>query len=352
MTILDGYIARHVVGGTMLALAVLVSLVAVVTFVDDLGSVGQGRYGIGAAIEFMILTLPRQAFVLFPLAAVIGTLIGLGALAASSELDVIRAAGVSIGRIVGSALKGALLLVVIAVLIGEVVAPWCERLAQARRTAALDESAGWRYGFWIRDGRSFVNMLRVWPGNRVEDMFIYEFDAERRLRTASHARRAEYRDGVWRLESVRHSDVSAGGVAARSSGTMVSPIRFGPDLLELASVRLESLSGFALARYIRYLGDNRLDTAVYELALWTKIAWPLATAVMIFLAAPLVLGRLGEARIGQRILVGCLVAVTFHVVNEISGKAGIVYGLSPVLSAFAPTLAFLAAGVWLLRRMR
>ena len=352
MKILDMYIARHVVGGTMLALAVLVSLVAVVTFVDDLDSVGQGRYGIGAAIEFMILTLPRQAFILFPLAAAIGTLIGLGALAASSELGVIRAAGVSIGRIVGSVLKGALLLVVIAVLIGEVVAPWCERLAQARRTAALDESSGGRYGFWVRDGRSFVNMLRVWPGNRVEDMFIYEFDAERRLRTASHARRAEYRDGAWRLESVRHSDVSADGVATRSTGTMVSPAQFGPGLIELASARLESLSGFALARYIRYLGDNRLDTAVYELALWTKIAWPLATGVMIFLAAPLVLGRLGEARIGQRILVGCLVAVTFHVVNEISGKAGIVYGLSPALSAFAPTLAFLAVGVWLLRRMR
>ena len=352
MKILDMYIARHVVGGTMLALAVLVSLVAVVTFVDDLDSVGQGRYGIGAAIEFMILTLPRQAFILFPLAAVIGTLIGLGSLAASSELGVIRAAGVSIGRIVGSVLKGALLLVVIAVLIGEVVAPWCERLAQARRTAALDESSGGRYGFWVRDGRSFVNMLRVWPGNRVEDMFIYEFDAERRLRTASHARRAEYRDGAWRLESVRHSDVSADGVTTRSTGTMVSPAQFGPDLIELASARLESLSGFALARYIRYLGNNRLDTAVYELALWTKIAWPLATGVMIFLAAPLVLGRLGEARIGQRILVGCLVAVTFHVVNEISGKAGIVYGLNPALSAFAPTLAFLAAGVWLLRRMR
>ena len=65
MKVLDAYIARHVVVGTMLALAVLVSLVAVVTFVDDLGSVGRGRYGIGAAIEFMILTLPRQAFVLF-----------------------------------------------------------------------------------------------------------------------------------------------------------------------------------------------------------------------------------------------------------------------------------------------
>ena len=100
----------------------------------------------------MLLTLPRHAFVLFPFAAVIGALIGLGTLAVSSELSVVRTAGVSIGRIVGSVLKGALLLVVIAVLFGEIVAPYCERLAQARRTAALEETSGRRNGFWIRDG--------------------------------------------------------------------------------------------------------------------------------------------------------------------------------------------------------
>ena len=78
MRILDAYIARHVVVGTLLALAVLLSLTAVATFVDELDSVGRGRYGVAGAIEFVILTLPRHAFVQFPLAAVIGALIGSG----------------------------------------------------------------------------------------------------------------------------------------------------------------------------------------------------------------------------------------------------------------------------------
>ena len=354
MKILDAYIARQVVGGTALALAVLLALTAVVTFVDELGSVGRGRYGIGGAVEFMLLTLPRHAFVLFPFAAVIGALIGLGTLAVSSELSVVRTAGVSIGRIVGSVLKGALLLVVIAVLFGEIVAPYCERLAQARRTAALEETSGRRNGFWIRDGRSFVNVRRIRPGNRVENMFIYELDDQGALRVAKHAKRAQYRDSAWVLESVRESDVSASGIVTRFTPRVVWAARFGPDLVELASARLESLSGFALVRYIDYLRDNRLDTAAYELALWTKIVYPLATGVMIVLAVPLVLGRLGGVGVGvgQRILAGCLIAITFHVVNEVSGKVGIVYGLSPSLSAFAPTLLFLAAGAWLLRRVR
>ena len=353
MRTLDAYIARHVVAGTLLALAVLVALVAVIAFVDDLGLVGRGRYGIGAAIEYLALTLPRHAFVLFPLAAVIGALIGLGTLAASSEISVIRAAGVSVGRLAGSALKGALLLVAVAVLCGEVVAPYCERLAQARRSAALDQSAVRGGGFWIRDGRSFINVARAAPGgDRVEDMFIYELDAQGSLRAATHAERARYLGGAWALESVRRSNVSAGGVTTRSTAGTTWRTRFRPDLVEIVSVRPQSLSGLGLVRYIRYLEENRLDTALYELALWTKVAYPLATGVMIFLAVPLVLGRLGEAGVGQRILAGCLIAVTFHVVNEVSGKVGLVYGLNPLLCAFAPTLAFLAAGAWMLRQVR
>ena len=352
MKILDTYIARHVAGGALLALAVLLSLTAVVTFVDELDSVGRGRYGIGGAIEFVLLTLPRHAFVLFPLAAVIGALIGLGTLAVSSELAAVRAAGVSIGRIVGSALKGALLLVVIAILVGEVVAPWCERLAQTRRTVALGESPGREDGFWIRDERRFVNVIRIRPDDRVEDMFIYEIDGQGALRTVTHAKHAEYRDAAWVLESVRRSEVSIDGVVTTSLPGTEWETRLGPELVKLASVRLESLSGIDLARYIDYLRDNRLETATYELALWTKVVYPLATGVMIVLAVPLVLGRLGGVGVGQRILAGCLIAVTFHVVNKVSGQTGIVYGLSPLSSAFAPTLAFLAAGVWLLRRVR
>lgn len=352
MKILDAYIARYVVGGALLALAVLLSLTAVVAFVEELDTVGRGRYGIHSAIEYVLLTLPRYAFALFPLAAVIGALIGLGTLAVSLELAVVRASGVSVARIVGSVLMGASALVAIAILLGEVVAPYCERLAQTRRATALGEAQAGEGGYWIRDGQRFVNVVRIRPDGGVEDMYIYEIDSAGALRTVIHAELAQYRDGAWVLDTVRRSDVSATGVATRFTPREVWETRLGPEHVRLTSVRLESLSGRALVRYIDYLRDNRLETATYELALWTKIVYPLATGVMIVLAVPLVLGRLGGAGIGKRILVGCLIAVTFHVVNEVSGKLGIVHGLSPSLSAFAPTLLFLSVGVWLLRRIR
>ncbi len=352
MRILDRWIARHVVGGALLALAVLLSLGAVAAFVEELDAVGRGRYGVGGAIEYVLLTMPRQAVVLFPLASVIGALVGLGTLAVSRELTVVRAAGVSVARTVGSVLSGALALMVIAVVVGEVVAPYCERLAQVRRAAALDEPRSREAGYWVREGRRFVNAARVRPDDAVEDLYIYDIGPDGALRTVTHAARARYRDGAWMLESVRWSEVSPDGVVTRSTPGAAWETRLSPDLVRLASARRESLSARALVRYIDYLRDNRLETAAYELALWMKVVYPLATGVMIVLAVPLVLGRLGESGIGQRILAGCLIAVTFHVVNEVSGKMGIVYGLSPAASAFAPTLLFLAAGGWLLRRVR
>ena len=351
MRLLDAYIARNVALGALLALAVLISLAAVVTFVDDLDSIGKQSYGILEAIEFTLLTLPRQAFVMFPFAAVIGALVGLGALSASSELSVVRTAGVSSLRVVGSVLMGAVPLVVVAVVVGEIVAPFCERLGQARRAAALVEPSDRGQGFWIRDGPRFVNVENVGSDDRIERLNVYELGTGGGLRAAMHARSGEFRDSAWILQGVRRSELSQRGVLVRAAAREAWPARFGPDYFELTSARVDSLSAPDLARYIGYLRDNRLETAVYELALWRKVAHPLATGVMVFLAVPLVLGRFGGVGVGQRILAGCLIAVTFHVVNEISGEAGIVYGLSPAICAFAPMLAFLGAGAWLFRRV-
>ena len=62
MRILDRYIARQVIGGTLVSLALLVALLGFVTLVDDLDSVGRGDYTLARAFEYMILTLPRQIF--------------------------------------------------------------------------------------------------------------------------------------------------------------------------------------------------------------------------------------------------------------------------------------------------
>lgn len=353
MRIIDRYIANHVIWGTLLALFVLAAVFSFIAFVDDLDAVGRGDYSLSKAVEYMLLTLPRRMFFLFPLAALVGTLIGLGVLASNLELSVLRASGMSSMRIAVATMKAGLLLAVLAMLVGELLAPFAERVAQQRRSVAISDqiALNTNYGFWVRDGSSFINIRTVLPGNRMGNVYIYEFDAENRLRVATHAKQADFRDGEWYLHGIEQSEILKDRVIRRSVNEAVWRSLFQPDLVNVVAVKPESLSIFGLARYVTYLRDNDLSTARYELAFWNKIAYPMATLVMIFLALPLVLGRLRSVGVGQRIVVGALVGIAFHVINQVSGDLGLVYGLTPLISAFLPTLVFLGIGVVMMRRL-
>ena len=301
----------------------------------------------------MVLTLPRRAFFLFPLAALVGTLVGLGVLASNLELSVMRTSGMSSMQISMAVMKAGLLLAVLSMLVGELLAPFAERLAQQRRSVAISDqlALNTNYGFWVRDGRSFINIRKVLPNNRMGNVYIYEFDADNRMRVATYAGEARFEGGEWFLYGIEQSEIYQDRVLRRSIKQAVWKSLFQPDLVNVVAVKPESLSAVGLTRYISYLRENELDTARYELAFWNKLVYPVATLVMIFLALPLVLGRLRSVGVGQRIVVGALVGIAFHVINQVSGDLGLVYGLSPMLSASLPTALFFIVGLVMMRRL-
>ena len=353
MKIFERYVAAHVIVATLLSLLVLLALFLFISVVDDLGRVGRGDYTVLRSLEYVALSAPRLVFSLFPVAAVIGSLLGLGVLAANSELVVLRSSGISVAEITGAVLKAGALLMIAVLLVGEFVAPFAERLAEQRRADAIAGhlESGIAPGFWARDGNSFINVRDGNPGERMEQVFIYEFDEARRLRVATRAAEASYRDGLWHLRDVAQTRFDGERVTGRRLARARWESQFEPDMVNLVALRPESLSALGLLRYIRHLESNLQSTERLELALWTKLAYPIATGVMVLLAVPLVLGRLYRAGLGARMLVGAILGVSFHIVNQASGHLGLVYHLHPVLTALTPTALFLAAALWMLRRL-
>lgn len=358
MRIFERYVAMHVVAATLLSLAVLLALFLFISVVDDLDRVGRGDYTVLRSLEYVALSAPRLAFSLFPVAAVIGSLLGLGLLATHSELIVLRAAGVSVAEIVRAVVKAAALLMAVVLLLGELVSPFADRLAERRRANAYaghavagDAVAGDAAGFWAREGDSFINVRGVNPGQRMEEVFIYEFDEARRLRALTRAAEATFQDGQWHLSDIEQTHFEGDRIRGRSLERARWDSRFRPELASLVMLRPESLSALGLYRYIRHLRTNMQNAERFELALWTKIAYPMATGVMVLLALPLVLGRLHRAGLGARMLVGALIGLVFHVLNQSAGHLGLVYRLDPMLTALAPSALFLAAALWMLRRL-
>ena len=352
MKLLDRLVGSYVIRGTLLSLLVLVGLFTLTEFVEDLESVGKGDYTMPRAVEYMILKLPGRIFQLFPEAALIGSLMGLGVLATNSELIVIRASGVSVGRICLSVMKAGGVLMLAALLIGELVAPICEKHAQEKRSLALSSQLALKTGGWLRDGSTFINIREVVADDQMADIYIYEFDDKNRLRFSTHAMEARYVGDQWLLEDIEQSEVGQGGIVRNKISKAAWKSVFEPELVEVITEKPESLSAIGLFRYFRYLEDNGLSTARYELALWGKLIHPLAVGVMIFLAIPLVLGKLRAVGLGQRVLVGLFVGIAFFVAQQTAVQMGIVYGLTPFLSAIVPTAFFFGVGLWLIRQVR
>jgi lipopolysaccharide export LptBFGC system permease protein LptF len=162
-------------------------------FIDEMGDVSD-TYTLLDVLSFVMLTAPRRLYEMLPMAALIGCLIGLGSLASSSELTVMRAAGVSIGRIVWAVMKPMLVLMLAGVLIGEYVAPATESMAQANRSLAQGsgDAQSAKHGMWHRQGDEFIHINAVQPNGLLYGVTRYHFDKERHLLSSSFAKKAEF----------------------------------------------------------------------------------------------------------------------------------------------------------------
>ncbi|MDH5571580.1 MAG: LPS export ABC transporter permease LptG [Gammaproteobacteria bacterium] len=354
MSIIDKYIARTIINGTLLTLLVLVSLLAFIDFISEIADLGRGEYGLVDAMLYVLLSLPRRFYELFPTAVLLGSLLSLGALAGNSELTVMRAAGISIARIIFSVLQAGLVLVVLVAIIGELVVPASERSAQVLRASALKQtiSLGGQHGFWARDGLRYMYVGRVYPDLNLGSLQIYELDESKQLHTITSAKSARYINKVWQLKNVQKTRFTVDGVKSEALSRDDWPELLNPDLFNIVSVQPENMSAYELYRYSDYLQVNELDASPYKLAFWIKVITPFSSLVMLLIAMPFVFSSQRAGTAGARVLVGLLIGIGFFLLNQTINHVGQIYGFSPVISATFPVLFVAILGMLALRRIK
>ena len=357
MNILDRYIARSVALSLGLVLLVLVALFLLFTFIDEVDQIGKGRYGTLEALLFVCLLIPRRIYEFFPMAALLGTLIGLGILANHGELTVMRAAGLSILRIFWAVMKLGILLMIVVVVLGESIAPRSEQYARNMRTAAQSEQAALHTGggLWARDGDHFIHIRGIQPGGQLQGLSLYELDDQHRLQALTTADAAQYYQGdqqEWVLENLARTQLYQDGSSRVEQMTWDNwDSLLNPHLIRVLILEPARLSVTELSQYIAYLRTNNLAAAPYELAFWQRLVYPLATAVMIFPAVPFVFGSIRSVSMGRRVFTGALLGISFYALNQATGQVALLYDFSPILSALLPPLLLLGFGLILTARI-
>ena len=353
MKILDRHIRKTILASIFSTLLVLIGLFTFFEFIDELDSLGKGNYGLFDAIKFVIFKIPSLAYNLIPLAGLIGSLIGLGTLMSQNEIIVMRNAGISFRRIVYSIMKSGAIIIIIAMILGEFVVPVTEQYANYMRSVEINDqiSLKTRNGLWVREGQSYLNVRKILPGNTIKYIYMYNFDDDNRLTTSSYAETASYHDGKWHLKNVTQTHISKQAITRDKNLDETWDSLLRPELLSLVTIKPENLSVFDLVNYTKYLKKNNRNSQTYRQAFWSKLIYPLSAGVMVFLAIPIVLGATQIQNIGQRLFIGIVIGLIFHIMNQAMGNIGIVYNLPPFIAVASPVLVTFFIGWYLMRRL-
>lgn len=354
MSILDRYLWWAVLTGLIMAWFALTGLVVFFDFISETSKLNENYSSLQAFI-YLLYSVPSKLYELFPSAILIGTLLGLGNIAANSEFIAMRAAGISIINIILSVLKLGLLLVVCVFFLGELVVPKTD-MAGKNFKASLDKSNVVMVSggsLWVKDKNRIFHIGQVWSVKKLTDITIYKIDKNYSgLNSLTHVQSAtSSRDG-WLLESITVRTIRDTGVSSDRLKNSVDNDFLDAKLLSIASVTPEELSITELSELIDHQKANNLNTERFELAYWKRFSAPLAALVMLFLAMPFLFGSQRGGGAGQRVFIGIIVGVAFFLINKVLSQVGSVYGFPPFFSAFMPSMLFFTISIIAIRKTK
>lgn len=351
--IIDRYLWTSTLQGLLIAWLALVLLDVFFAFINEAGKTN-ALYTTTQAAIYLIYTLPARFYEFFPNAALIGTLLGLGNLAANSEFIAMRAAGLSISRIIFSVVKLGLLLAAFLFVLGEWVVPNTDLQARnfkaqlKNRNIVLVGGAG----LWVKEKNSIINIGSVITSKQVSDISIYTFKSDHSgLESLTEIKNATATETGWDFKKVSTTEFQKLSVTKNRDASASSINFVDPNILETATVDPNQLSSSALTKFIEYQRENDIKTDRYELIYWKRFSVPLSAIVMLILAMPFLFGSNRGGGAGQRVFIGIVVGIVFYLANRSVNELGIVYGFSPIVSAFVPSLLFFGFGLLALRRV-
>ena len=352
VTILFRYLAKEIFWATLLLLVALLALFALFDLKSELDNVDKGQYTLSTVLLYVTLLQPSHVVVIFPVAALMGTLFAVTRLSMQSELTVMRASGLSLTKLAGFATVIGLGFSALTFLFGEFVAPAAEDAAKRMRLAATSSVVAqeFRSGFWVKDGLSFINIQTVTLDTKLLNMRIYEFDRTYRMASISLAKSAVFDEtnNRWVLNDVERTTFE--GARARMEKLPVADWNSAvtPDLLAVLRVRPGDMSLLNLNSYIEHLRENKQNSTRYQLAFWAKVFQPLAVVIMMLAAIPFAIQSQRASGVGGKLMLGIMIGLGFYFLNQLASHMAVLNDWPPFMTVTLPLFLFLGVAIALL----
>lgn len=346
VSIADRYIVREILPPFLLGVGGFVVLL----FGDILYTLAEfiasGRITLQALGRLLAYKLPAIMVITFPVSTLFGVLLGLGRLARDRELQAMRLAGMSLGRLFAPVLAFALAMAAVTYLTNEYFAPWANHQANTLvRRAAFGEAFPQvrEQVFFRAPGNRFFYVERVDDAERrLQNVMVYEVTPP--LPRLITARQARWDDRTWHLRDgvVREFDPEGFTRYEARFDEMRILVNLPGGIFFAGQKTPDEMTAAELRQYLAAFG--REAPPRFAIELHRKFAIPAASVVFALVAAPLsLLGAQGGRFIG----VGMSVVLLFlyYAVMSSARAMGAAGALSPLLAAWLPNLLFAAGGL-------
>jgi lipopolysaccharide export system permease protein len=353
---IDRYISKVVLGGILLVFTVLLCLDILFSLIDQLDDMEQD-YQVLQVIWYTLMSTPTRLYEYIPIATLIGCLAGMGMLANTSELTAIRAAGLSVYRIIGALTLPLTLVMLLGLALGEYAVPYLERTSNTYREIAQggnDVHDNKDIGYWHKESNTYMRFNAIEPSGIIHGITLYLTNPDQRITAYITAKKATYRlETGWILEQVEETlfNDDLREFTRKQIDQTAWQTALTPENLKFVAQSPAYMAMSTLYRYADYLEKEGIKADEYRLAFWKKIFQPLSILALILVGASFIFGPLRSVTMGQRLITGILVGIGYKFSVDLFGPAGVVLGISPMLANLMPIVICAAIGLWLLRRV-
>ena len=331
----------------------IIGILSFFDFIQEINDLGKGTYNMFTIFSYVALSIPGHVYEIVPIAVLIGSMYTMGQLSENSELTVIRSSGFSIKRIAYTLSLTGLFFTLFTFAVGDLVTPITEKKAQQIKITAKDAivTQEFKSGLWIKDNNSFINIEHVLPDSSLSEIHIYEFDKTFRLRTITNAKKGSFINSEWKLDDINQTIFDKDKVSTNSLKSAIWKSLIKPEMMNVLLVSPEKMSSISLINFIKYLKNNKQKITKYEVALWGKLIYPLASIVMVLFAIPF--GFFQERSGGKnfKIFLGILIGIFYQIMNSSFRYIGLLNDWQPLTCALMPTLIFFLVGMVLIYKI-
>lgn len=353
MRLLGRYLSRSVLTATLGVLLVVVGLDYIFTLLEELKRLTD-TYSLLNAATYLLIRLPERIYLFLPVAILVGVLIGLGSLASTSELTVMRAAGVSIPRLILQASKPVALLILIAMLVSEFfLLHWAQAADTYRweqRTGREASSVSTARDLWLKEDLSFYRINVARDDGRLLGVTLYELNDDWQLKRQVTSPEAYYQAGEWQLQDAREVKLADDRLHERHYSRLQLPLPIEPEFVALQAYSTGDLPPSKLWRYARYLEARGQPSGFYWLAFWQKVLMPVTVFAVVILGASFTFGPLRTVPAGTRVFHGIIIGLSVKFAQDLLGPSALLWGFTPALAVLIPAAACAAWGIWLIRK--